>query len=662
MEKIPVNFKNTLGNLLHFRCRKSAFLFGLILNLGLTAKLNAQSITVTPLPHSVNVADAYGKHRIQQSIGWGIHDTLALPFFEDFTQQFGFPTVLRWADKQVWVNNSFCPDAPNAMVATFDHLNEKGNPYQTLSTRQSVYADSLTSQPINLQFYRKGANTYPYRLTDGIFLSFFYKNQGLGDVPELEDSLILFFKTQKGNWRKVWGVSGAHNREFKEVFISVDSMDYLIPDFQFRFVNYTKQTGNLNHWHLDYIRMDQGRVANNNDIEDVGIVSAETGLFKDYSNIPYSHYRENSSLHLGKTRLNVRNLNAFATVQTRYQLSVSNIFGKTLYKQDFSASSRNILANSDSVELFETPYFDTLSGNAPSLKYHFVIDPQSNDQTPDNYNSGANNNSYWLQHQFMPWYAYDDGSAEGGFGLDYAYLGNIPGQFAMEFNTAQDDSLRGLAMYFTQVKEDVSFRSFTLRIWKKLSPIGTDDRQDQLIYEFPVSKPVYRDSINHFEYFFFDSVLFLPKGQYYVGWHQRQPYVLNVGYDNNYRFSDATTPNPHLFYNLLGSWERADYSIKGTPMIRMLFGERLNYRFSTEKVKPLKLQVYPNPATQFVRLNLNNTQSLKEVHIMDASGKRVLKTTQTQIWVGDLPRGTYYVNAYFETGEKRSASIQLIHQ
>ena len=198
----------------------------------------AQHLVVNPSEYSIVVADAYTHKPQTDIISWGIHDTLSLPFFEDFAQQFGYPSASKWADKQVWVNNSFAPDAPNANVATFDHLNEFGNPYQTLSTRESVHADSLTSQPINLQFYRKGANTFPYRLTDGIYLSFFFKNQGLGDVPELEDSLMLFFKTNKGKWRKVWGVSGAHNKKFTEVFVAIDSMDYLNPDFQFRFVNY----------------------------------------------------------------------------------------------------------------------------------------------------------------------------------------------------------------------------------------------------------------------------------------------------------------------------------------------------------------------------------------------------------------------------------------
>jgi hypothetical protein len=624
-----------------------------------TLDSEAQVVKISPLEGSVLVKDHGHQTQAKSHVLWGILDTLELPFFEDFTHQYGYPTSFRWADKQVWVNNSFCPDAPNANVATFDHLNAWGNPYQTLTTRESTYADSLTSQPINLQFYKRGANTFPYRVTDGIILSFFFKNQGLGDVPELEDSLVLFFKTQMGTWRKVWGANGAHNQLFKEVFVALDSQDYLIPDFQFRFVNYTKKTGNLNHWHIDYIRLDQGRIMGGlSDIEDVSIVTGHSGLFQDYSNIPYHHYKNQVTTHSGKAKLRVRNLNELATVQTRFQLSIQNDFGQTLFQQNFSASSRNIMANSDSTETFETPYFDTLSGASPSLNYQFLIDPQSNDQTPDNYNARSDNNAFTLKHQFLPWYAYDDGSAEGGIGLDYAYLGNIPGQFAMEFNTVQDDSLRGLAIYFTQAKEDVSFRSFNLRIWKKLSPLGSDDRQDQLMYEFSVDRPIYRDSINHFEYFFFDSVLFLPKGQYYVGWHQRQPFVLNVGYDNNYRFGNQPqAANPRLFYNLLGSWERADYQVKGTPMIRMLFGERMNYRFATERIKPLQLNVFPNPAQHWLKISPVPGKTLKEVSLWDLNGKRVLQGKDYELWIAELPKGTYFVHAHFQDGQKSTAKV-----
>lgn len=203
----------------------------------------------------------------------------------------------------------------------------------------------------------------------------------------------------------------------------------------------------------------------------------------------------------------------------------------------------------------------------------------------------------------MPWYAYDDGSAEGGFGLDYAYLGNLKGQFAMEFNTLKSDSLRGLAIYFNQSLTDVSARSFKLRIWQSLSPVGRPDNQDKLIYEFAMNRPIYKDSINGFAYIFFYSVLMLPAGKYYVGWIQQMPYVLNIGYDNNYRYLGKDQTNPHLYSNLLGSWEYAGTEAKGTPMIRMLYGNRAEYAFSTKTISPTQVRIYPNPCSYYIFIN-----------------------------------------------------------
>ena len=626
------------------------FLWVVVLCFGTLA--NAQITKITPLEH-------VHKNKISEksAIQWGLQDTLDLPFFEDFTHSFGYPSSTHWSNKQVWVNNSYCPDAPNAMVATFDHLNELGNPYQTLSTRQSVFADSLTSQPINLQFYDNGSNTLPYRVTDEIYLSFFYKNKGLGDVPEPQDSLILFFKGADKQWHRVWSAGGDHAESFKEVFVKVDTTLFFIPDFQFRWVNYTKATGNLNHWHIDYIRFDKNRSVGVSDIQDVGILSADLGIFNGYKQIPYQHYIQ-SGLKGNGARLKVKNLNESATVQTRFRLKVRNDFNQVLFNQDFSVSSRNILAKSDSTESFDTPAFDTLSGKTPGLEYEFTINPRSNDNTPDNYDTRTDNNILTKNHRFMPWYAYDDGSAEGGFGLDYAYLGNLPGQFAMEFNTLQDDTLRGISMYFTQVKEDVSYRSFRLRIWQALSPIGADDKDDKLMYEIPISKPVYRDSINHFEYFFFDTALHLPKGKYYIGWKQDMPYVLNVGYDNNYRFGSNNEANPHLFYNLLGSWERADYSIKGTPMMRMLFGESVNYQFGCEEKTPLRLNIYPNPSSDYIHI-ADFESAISTVKVYNQQGQIKFESKQSVLDIRSLSEGMYFIDVSLENGQR---AIQKVYK
>lgn len=574
-------------------------------------------------------------------VALSISDTLSLPFFEDFVQSSGYPSPKNWTDNLVWVNNSFPVKAPNYGVATFDHLNAKGNPYHTLDKRVMVFADSLTSQPINTQFRKVGSNTINYKPEDSIYISFFVQRQGIGDAPEIDDTLMLFFKDMNNQWHRQWAICGGFVGPFQEFFVPIAHYQFLIPNFQFRFVNFTKATGNLNHWHIDYIRIEKNRRFGEKTIQDVGIATVADGLFKDYSNIPFSHYKSNIQDGRGKgPSMLVRNLNPNA-VQTRFQLSIYNKYKHLIYYKPFVASSRNLAGGRDTSESFESLAYDTLSTAEPRLDFVYSIDPQSNDGTPAAYNSLTNNNIIQTSHTIMPWYAYDDGSAEGGFGLDYAYLGNLKGQFAMEFNTLKTDSLRGLAIYFNQSLTDVSARSFKLRIWKSLSPIGRPDNQDQIMYEYSMNRPIYKDSVNGFAYIFFDSVLSLPAGKYYVGWIQQMPYVLNVGYDNNYRYLGKDQSNPHLYSNLLGSWEYAGTEAKGTPMIRMLFGNRAEYAFSTKTVTPTPLSVYPNPCKDFIFVNGKLPENT-EVEIWDVTGKLQIKTQfSTRLYVGDLKAGHY---------------------
>ena len=576
------------------------------------------------------------------TLAWGISDTLSLPFFEDFAHIAGYPDSRRWVENQVWINNTFPKKAPNFGVATFDHLDAYGNPYHTLDKREMVFADSLTSQPINLQFKRVGNQTINYKPTDSIYISFFIQRQGIGDAPETEDSLLLYFKNNQNQWKLQWALGGAFVDNFKEYYVPIANYDFLNPNFQFRFVNYTKATGNLNHWHLDYIRVEKNRKANEKTIEDVGIGNVNNGLFKDYSNVPFSHYKFNNSVRGSGPSLIARNLNSIA-VQTRFQLRIFNQFNTELYKKPFSASSRNLNASGDTTEKYESILFDSLSTATPKLKYVFSVNPQSNDDTPDAYNAATNNNTVIYDQTLMPWYAYDDGSAEGGFGLDYAYLGNLKGQFAMEFNVIKTDSLRGLSIYFNQSLTDVSARSFKLRLWKEISAVGRPDNQDKLMYEVSMARPIYSDSINGFSYIFFDSVLLLTPGKYYVGWIQQMPYVLNIGYDNNYRFQGTDQSNPHLFSNLLGSWEYAGSEAKGTPMIRMLFGERKEYAFSSPTPAKPMLGVYPNPCKDYLHINGSNTDDSK-IEIWDLSGKlHIHSQFSNRIFVGDLMPGHYII-------------------
>ncbi len=591
------------------------------------------------------------------SIMLGLTDTLDLPFFDDFTTTNGYPDERLYTDRQVWVNNGFAKKQPNYGIATFDHLNPKGNPYSTINAGSLVFADSLTSQAINLATYKVGMNTLAYAAKDSVYMSFYYALQGLGDMPETEDSLILFFKNNAGSWIRVWSVAGGSATNFNMVMVPIIKNEYFNKNFQFRFVNFTKATGNLNHFHVDYIAINRNRTAADKNIPDIGIVNNNGSMLRNYFTMPYPHFLEDvTNQEKTQTCVTVQSLHQTQTVQTRFAFSARNTYNKLLDSVDFSQSSRNILPLDDSTECFTMPRLDTFSGARPCLKLNYYINPLAGAELPDDYNALGNNNYFSRQVCFEPWYAYDDGTAEGGIGLDYTFLPpNQRTQLAVKFESTKTDTLRGISVYFNQSKEDVKFRSFYLNVWKSLSPIDGPDNADKLYYSVFISKPVYRDSINHFAYFMFDTALLIPEGTFYIGWRQDQKFILNVGYDNNYRYQDQERFNPNVFYNVQNSWKKG-FDVYGVPMMRPLFGGPLSYTFSTKKQETDAIGIYPNPTSDKIQWSLSKIVNRAFVYAL--SGKKMLDVQATDPYFGlrelslkDLPPGTYFLSLQLQNGQ-----------
>ena len=92
---------------------------------------------------------------------------LSLPFYDDFARPGVFPYNGRWADQNVYINNTFCILPPSINVATFDALGSDGLLHKNAAS--SVFAsDTLTSQPFNLKNYIVGAKSDNlYRKTIG---------------------------------------------------------------------------------------------------------------------------------------------------------------------------------------------------------------------------------------------------------------------------------------------------------------------------------------------------------------------------------------------------------------------------------------------------------------------------------------------------------------
>ena len=91
-------------------------------------------------------------------------------------------------------------------------------------------------------------------------LSFWYQSGGIANGADSdEDSLIVEFRTSIADgdpWRWVWSTEGIDDDSvFQSVVIPIDATEYFHNGFQFRFRNYGSLEGNVDTWHIDFVRV-----------------------------------------------------------------------------------------------------------------------------------------------------------------------------------------------------------------------------------------------------------------------------------------------------------------------------------------------------------------------------------------------------------------------
>ncbi len=562
-------------------------------------------------------------------------DTLDLPFFDDFAydEKSIYPDSRLWIDNYVYINNNFTKNQLTRGVATFDHLNPEGNPYGPLSRYITSVADTMTTQSINLQDRVVGANTVAYTLADSIYLSFFIQSGGLGDAPDAQDSIALYFLDNTGNWNSVWQMIDNAAPDFTQFLIGINDSKYLHKSFQFRFINYIKNSGNMNHYHLDYVRMNFGRSMNDTMVQDVAFSKNPLGLLNRYAIMPYDHFKTNPSSWAAPNReIYFRNNFKGNSVFVSAQSEAFDDANTSINLIPFASSSNiNVPAYDEQKFSYNAFPINTLSGDSPSIKFVYGIQsPGVNDATEKNdYNSIFNNNNITFTQKFNHLYAYDDGSAETSFGLDYSSLPNGPGYVAIKYSMAKTDTFRGWEVFFNQALEDVSFKPIYLTIWQDIA--NGNGKVDKKIYSI-LTTPRYSGQINGFSRFEIDTAIILPAGDFYIGWQQNSKFFLNIGWDENY--ADAKSYQPEIYYDLLGSWEQLPSSFKGVLMMRPLIGKQMSNLAAIEKaIENWDAQVFPNPSNGNVKIESKSNFTLK---VYDLFGKLVFEN--------DVPTNLYQLN------------------
>lgn len=546
-----------------------------------------------------------------------LQDTLSLPFFDDFSGSLSpYPKASIWRDSFVFINNSWPVNPLSTGVATFDALNRNGKIYTHASDKPFI-ADVLTSKPINMS-YPQGSNAY---------LSFYYQPQGLGDTTEVQDSLMVdFYNPSSKKWWNVWRVSGSGLHPFKAVILPVNADSFLVRGFQFRFRNIASikqnnfdpgKMGDVDHWHIDYIKLDINRNPNDTIMRDVAFLKPVGSLLKTYQSMPWKQFQIAFQNVMRKDiSVTYRNNDTIGHKPDRY-FEISDLNGN--HVTSFYSGNENI--NPQEVYNFTTnleyPFFTNETDSARfEVKSFLRTEP---------YDIKINDTTRFIQI-FSNYFAYDDGSPEQGYGL--SGQGTSNSMVALKFTSYFADSLTAIKIFFNSTKNDASSQfNFRLTIWS-----AATSGPGKIIYQADQQTP---KALGKYTTYTLDSAIIV-NGDFYVGWQQPNEDFLNVGMDKN-----NATPGS-LFYNT-GSWYKSSFD-NAALMIRPVFGSK-GLISNTGKIHRNNLKIYPNPTSGFLNISQPNTGTALYATLLNNTGKVILQgeVSNGTLNLEELPSGLYFL-------------------
>ncbi len=549
--------------------------------------------------------------------------TVGLPFLDDFAKSGPYPNPKLWQNNNVFVNNSY-PICPHTLgVATFDGVNSIGMPYNPGCPLNGSYpADTLTSQLIALY-----AACPTHSPADSVYFSFYWQAGGLGDPPKPNDTLVLEF-FNGSVWNEVWYHLGytpqPPDTGFHLVMIALDSSEYFINGFQFRFRSYANTSGNLDHWHIDEVYLNYNRSHADTAQFAVSFVYECPSLLKNYQFEPWEQF-EPGDLKSSITSPN-RN-NDTVTINTTYTAYVTPAGFMTPY----NGGAQN------ATPFYITGYMNYNPFTAPS--YSYTAAPLSGPITYDltqvlvttpSYRDGSIDTLQFKQI-FSNYYAYDDGTAEGAYMVNG---NNNPVQLAEQFTLNNPDTLTGVYIFFSYVMTNTTGYTFLLTLWNNAGGMP-----GSIIYENDsIYNPVFPDSLDEFVYYKFNNPQPIPANTpVYIGLTQTFGDSINIGWDwnNNNQYK--------VFYNIGLGWNFSSYP--GSLMLRPVFGKHNFNAVQEVQNASSSLMLYPNPAQNEVYLNMPMLPGTL-LRIYGADGRLWLEDKNfsgNKLDVAGLPRGFYFL-------------------
>ena len=578
------------------------------------------------------VLQTYSKKYVQKN-SKNFIDTLELPFVDDFSNSYIYPDETKWIDNHVFINNDYCKNNISYNVATFDAIDSKGNIYNDLSSSSAKKADYLTSLPINLDYLQK----------DSIYLSFFYQCGGKGEKPDERDCLVLEFYSSENQWIKIWEKAGKKAGEiadstFTMVLLPIKDKNFLYKGFKFRFLNYVTIGSNIEPswrsncdvWNIDYVKLDKNRNINDTILNDIAFVQNFTSFLKGYESVPCKHYAAISNKAEIMNNSVLFAVNSYCLDPQNEGIGISRDF--YLYNSYSLDLLKSYLNDKENIYSF---YNDSVLRYNKNIEIEFPIteDMDSAKFTLLGSMTARNiadplytrwNDTIRYYQYFENYYAYDDGTAEAGYGIK-----GVGAKVAYKFDILVGDTLKGVYMYFNKTLNEANIIYFYLSVWKNNNGYPGD-----LYYEMEGIKPQY-SQLNEYVYYKLEKPIYIDS-TFYIGWRKTTNDDINLGVDFSRDASDK------LYYTYNGQWTKSQFNC--ALMLRPVFGKEPKTMSINNYEKNISnFNIYPNPTNESFNIDIDANNQLN-IEIYDISGKLLLSSKTTKnINISSLNSGIYFV-------------------
>jgi hypothetical protein len=367
------------------------------------------------------------------------------------------------------------------------------------------------------------------------------------------------------------------------------------------------------------------------------MVRPQTHLTIGYSSIPAHHLLSPSaaSVFPDNTTFNIAYRNLGMGTQNVYRrFAIRPVYGTNAPPEEvtvYPGGGENIFnpgdPNGDALHerTFEfAPYdFTDILPGAADVAYEVSSYLLFDAGTPTLRRALRHNDTTRYIQEFHDYYAYDDGSAENGYGL-FGY-GTANGRVAVPFTPVMADTLRGVYLDFNMAKDSANLKPFEVAVWDDNGGVpGNILRREKY------SRPAI-DSLNAYVAYKFNKPLPVAGNRvFYVGWIQSSEVFLNIGFD-------ANTPGAgrNLYALGAGSWYESIYD--GALMLRPIFTRTPGgFPGAHETPEPAQASaalsgeylIYPNPAVDWITIRNLKAEELGAVpprpliEIFDMSGRK----------------------------------------